>query len=119
MSITKKMSAAQKKRYDNDAAELRQVKENIKQAEKRKVELETTLKSVIASGDTVDLGTMTVEMRETRRLDAATFSEKFPVETHSDLYKVVLDNDAVKEAFAPKELEKFKTVSTSVYISES
>ena len=119
MATSKTMSTAAKKKYSDAAAELRQIKANIKQADARKVELETLLKSVLPSGAATDLGDETVEIRETRRLDEEKFNAAFKVDDRPELYKVVVDTAAVKEHFSPTELKKYQKVSTSVYVTNN
>lgn len=119
MATPKTMSPAAKKKYNDAAAELRQVKANIKQADARKVELETLLKSVLPSGAQTDLGDETVEIRETRRLDEEKFTNEFPVDKNSELYKVVIDTAAVRDHFSVVALKKYQKISTSVYVTNN
>ena len=106
-----KLSAANRKKYNEAALELAQIKVNIKQAETRKAELDELLKSALPPGEPIDLGDVTVNIRETRTLDPAKFEKAFPVAEHSVLYKLAIDTAAVKEHIAPKDLDRYKKSS--------
>lgn len=54
-----------------------------------------------------DAGDWQLQIQHNRRLDAERISQRFPVAQYPHLYKPTIDTAAVKENFAPIELEKF------------
>lgn len=113
------LSKANRTKYDKLADELDRVKENIKQATARKVEIEDILKSALPAGEATNLGTMTVTVVETRTLDNAKIEKTFPVEKFPDYYKVAVDTQAVKADIAANKLAAFQKVSISTRVSRN
>lgn len=117
MATAKKLTAAKLTKIDEAVTELDRIKANIKQAEKRKAELDAFLKAEIPSGKTVEIPSGQVTISETRTLDAAKIEKEFPVDKFPDFYKVAVDTAGVKHHIAPVDLPKYQKVSTSVRIA--
>jgi hypothetical protein len=54
-----------------------------------------------------DAGEYQLQVQHNRRLDAAAIEARFPVAQYPHLYKPAVNTAALKENFAPVELEKF------------
>jgi hypothetical protein len=55
-----------------------------------------------------DAGDWTVQVQHNRRLDAARIAERYPVAQYPHLYEPKISTAAVKEYFAPVELEQYQ-----------
>lgn len=61
-----------------------------------------------------DAGDWSVSISPNRRLDAERFTQRFPVAQYPSFYKPVPDLQAIKDSFAPVELDQWYAESTPI-----
>lgn len=111
---TTKLTKAKALKLDALATELDRVKANIKQAEKRKAEIDAILKAELPADKPVELPSGRITISVTRTLDSAKIEKEFSVDEHPEFYKVAVDTQAVKQHIAPVDLAKYQKTSSQV-----
>lgn len=63
-----------------------------------------------------EVGDWTLTVRANRRLNAQRFEQRFPVAQYPHLYRAAVDSAALKDNFAPVDLEQFYDVGAPVLV---
>ncbi|MDY6054372.1 hypothetical protein [Micrococcus sp.] len=108
------MSAQPSPQAVDAATELASIRADIDRLTARRTDLEKVLIHELGNGTHTVAG-LKVQISTPRQLDKKLFADTFPPATRPDLYvfEPTLNMDAVKDQFAPAQLDEFKTDGTT------